>query len=51
MPWSFVCSKMSLTNLLFWPMYLPLTNPDWSRQTRSGRTFSNILAITLDTIL
>ena len=25
MPWSFVCSKMSLTNLIFWPaMYLPL---------------------------
>ena len=51
MSWSFVCSKIKLTNLIFWPMYLPFTNPDWSEQTRSERTFSNLLAITLDTIL
>ena len=48
---SFVCSKISLIDQIFWPICLPFSNPDWSEQTRSGRTLSILLSVTLDTIL
>ena len=49
--WVLVCSRISLISLIFSPMYLPFINPVWSGLTRSERTFSILLAITLDAIL
>ena len=35
-------SIMSLKSLMFWPMYLPLTNPVWSELTSFGKNLSTL---------
>ena len=47
----FVCSTTSLTNLIFYPMYLPFRKPLWSGLIKRSKTFLNLVAMTSDAIL
>ena len=45
-----VCSRMSLINRNFWPIYLPFMNPVWYGLMRGFNTLCNLLAITFDAV-